>query len=130
MTPRGDSGTIFFSGGLAGVYAIVETGGKQYRVEPEEIFRTEKLKAEPGEKVELERVALVERNGKVRGGAPWVKGARVSCRVICHGRGRKIDVFTYKAKENIKRKMGHRQSYTQLLVEKITVGRGRTKKES
>lgn len=112
------------------MYAIVETGGKQYRVEPEEIFRTEKLKAEPGEKVELERVVFVERNGKVRVGDPWVKGARVSCRVISHGRGRKIDVFTYKAKENIKRKMGHRQSYTQLLVEKITLGRGRTKKES
>lgn len=112
------------------MYAIVETGGKQYRVEPDEIFRTEKVKAEPGEKVELERVALVERNGKVRVGTPWVKGARVSCRVISHGRGRKISVFTFKAKENIKRKMGHRQSYTQLLVEKITVGRGRTKKES
>jgi len=112
------------------VYAIVETGGKQYRVEPDEIFRTEKLNAEPGAKVELERVALVERNGKVRMGDPWVKGARVSCRVLSHGRWRKVDVFTYKAKENIKRKLGHRQSYTQLRVEKITVGRGRTKKES
>ncbi len=112
------------------MYAIVETGGKQYRVEPDEIFRTEKLNAEPGAKVELERVALVERNGKVRMGDPWVKGARVSCRVLSHGRWRKVDVFTYKAKENIKRKLGHRQSYTQLRVEKITVGRGRTKKES
>ena len=112
------------------MYAIVETGGKQYRVEPDEIFHTEKVNAEPGAKVELEQVALVERNGKVRLGDPWIKGARVTCRVVSHGRGRKVDVFTYKAKENIKRKLGHRQSYTQLRVEKITVGRGRTKKES
>jgi len=104
------------------MYAIVETGGKQYRVAPAEDVFVEKLAAEPGEVVELDRVALVEEDGNVSVGTPWVEGAKVTCRVVAHGKGRKVDVFTYKAKENIKRKMGHRQQYTRLRVEKISVG--------
>ena len=112
------------------MYAILEAGGKQYRVEPDEELRVDKLPAEPGDAVRFDRVALVERSGKVSLGTPWVKGAKVTCRVIAHARGPKTDVFTYKAKGNTKRKLGHRQSYTRLRVEKITVGRSRTKKES
>jgi len=106
------------------MYAVVDTGGKQYRVEPEAIVAVEKLPARlrRGELVELERVAMVEQDGKVLVGAPWVEGAKVTCRVVSHGRGRKVDVFTFKAKDNYKRKKGHRQPYTQLRVEKITVG--------
>ena len=111
------------------MYAILETGGKQYRVQPDEVIAVERLPASPGEAVQFDRVALVERQGKVRVGTPWVKGAKVTCRVLDHGRGPKIDVFKYKAKENIKRTLGHRQPYTRLRVEKITVGRSRTKKE-
>jgi len=112
------------------VYAILEAGGKQHRVEPETDLIVEKLAAEPGDKVEFDRVALVEREGKVRIGTPWIKGAKVTCRVLSHFRGRKTEIFTYKAKENIKRKKGHRQPYTRVRVEKITVGRSRTKKET
>jgi len=112
------------------MFAIVETGGKQYRVEPDAEFMVEKLAAEPGEVVELDRVALVERNGKVKVGSPWVSGAKVTCRVLSHGRGPKLDVFFFKAKENIKRKLGHRQAHTRLRVEKITSGRSRAKKGS
>ena len=112
------------------MYAILETGGKQHRVEPDQVLTVERLAAEPGEVIELDRVALVERNGKVRVGTPWVKGARVTCRVLSHTRGRKIEIFTYQAKENVKRKMGHRQHHTRLRVEKITLGRSRKKKES
>jgi large subunit ribosomal protein L21 len=111
------------------MYAIVETGGKQHRVSVDEDIVVEALAAEPGETVELEQVCLVWRKGKVTLGAPWVKGAKVTCRVLGHGRGKKIDVFTYKAKENIKRKLGHRQSLTRLRVEKITVGRSRRKQK-
>ena len=107
------------------MYAILDTGGKQYRVEPDETITVEKLPAEQGETVVFHRVALVERQGKVRLGTPWVKGAKVTCRVLSHGRGRKLDVSTYKPKDNIKRKLGHRQPYTRLRVEKITVGRSR-----
>ncbi|UCC69345.1 MAG: 50S ribosomal protein L21 [Armatimonadota bacterium] len=112
------------------MHAILEAGGKQHRVEPDTVFIVEKLTAEPGEVVEFDRVALVERNGRVRIGNPWVKGARVACRVLGQLRGRKLNVSTYSAKTNTKRKVGHRQPYTRLRVEKITVGRSRTKKES
>jgi len=112
------------------MYAILEAGGKQHRVEPDMVLTVDKLAVEPGKAVEFDRVALVERDGKVRVGNPWVKGARVTCRVLSHLRGRKTDVSTYKPKGNIKRKVGHRQAYTQVRVEKITVGRSRTKKES
>ena len=112
------------------MYAILETGGKQHRVEPDQVLTVELLPAEPGEVIELDRVALVERDGKVRVGTPWVKGARVTCRVLSHTRGRKIQVFTYKAKGNVKRSMGHRQHHTRLRVEKITLGRSRKKQES
>ena len=112
------------------MYAILETGGKQYRAEPDAELTVEKLAAEPGQVLEFDRVALVERQGNVRVGTPWVKGAKVTCRVVSHGRGRRLDVFTFKSKENVKRKRGHRQSYTRLRVEKITVGRTRTKKET
>jgi len=111
------------------MYAIVETGGKQYRVEPDEMVAVEKLAAQPGETVELNQVVLVERDGKVKVGTPWVRGAKVVCRVVSHGRGRKIDVFRYKAKEDFKRKLGHRQGYTRLRVEKITTTARQRKKE-
>jgi large subunit ribosomal protein L21 len=111
------------------MYAIVETGGKQYRVSVDEDVVVEKLAAEPGQKVEFEQVCLVARDGKVTVGKPWVRDAKVTCRVLGHSRGSKIEVFTYKAKENIKRKLGHRQSCTRLRVEKITAGRTRRKKK-
>jgi len=111
------------------MYAILKTGGKQYRAAPADDIVVEKLTVEPGEVVEFEQVALVEREGKVTVGTPWVKGAKVTCRVLAHVKGPKIDVFFYKAKENIQRRKGHRQPYTRLRVEKITVGRSRSKKE-
>ncbi len=112
------------------MYAILEAGGRQHRVEPDTIFVVDKLAAEPGKAVEFDRVALIERDGKVRLGDPWVKNAKVTCRVLAHLRGPKTDVSTYKPKTNIKRKLGQRQTYTRLRVEKITVSRTRTKKES
>jgi large subunit ribosomal protein L21 len=104
------------------MYAIVETGGKQYRATPEQDILVEKLAAAPGEVVELDRVAMVDQDGSVMVGTPWVDGAKVICRVLAHGKGRKIDVFFFKSKQNLKRAMGHRQQYTRLRVEKITVG--------
>ncbi len=112
------------------MYAILEAGGKQYRAAPEEDIVVESLAAQPGDVVEFDRVALVEREGKVTVGKPWVKGAKVTCRVVGHEKGRKVEVFFFKAKENIKRKRGHRQPYTRLRVEKIDLGRSRSKKES
>ncbi len=103
------------------MYAIIETGGKQYRVEPDEVMSVEKLAAQPGDMVEFDRVALVSDGGEVRVGAPWVDGAKVVARVLAHGKDPKITVFTYKAKENYKRKKGHRQPHTRVRVESITM---------
>ena len=103
------------------MYAIIETGGKQYRVEPDEVMSVEKLAAQPGDMVEFDRVALVSDEGNVQVGAPWVEGAKVVARVLAHGKDPKITVFTYKAKENYKRKKGHRQRHTRVRVESITM---------
>jgi len=104
------------------MYAIIDTGGKQYRATPEQDILVEKLEAEPGQAVEFDRVALVEDDGKVTVGTPWVDGAKVMCRVLAHGKGRKVDVFFFKARENLKRAKGHRQQFTRLRVEGITLG--------
>ncbi len=112
------------------MYAILEAGGKQHRVEPDMELTVEKLAVEPGKTVEFDRVTFIERDGKARIGSPWVMGAKVTCRVLAHLRGRKTEVSTYKPKSSIKRRLGHRQPYTRVRVEKITVGRSRTKKES
>ena len=106
------------------MYAIVETGGKQYRATPEEDLVVEKLEAEPGQVVEFDRVALIEEDGLVTVGRPWVEGARVKCRVVGHGKGPKVDVFFFKVRENLKRAMGHRQRCTRLRVEGIAIGAG------
>lgn len=97
------------------MYAIVETGGKQYKVEVGSTIFVEKLEANEGETVTFDKVLYV--NGTV--GAPYVKGASVSAKVEKQGRGKKIIVFKYKAKKNERKKKGHRQSYTKLTVESI-----------
>jgi len=96
------------------VYAIVQTGGKQYRAEEGQVLVVEKLAAQPGEQVELPVVALVK-DGQV----VTDPGARVVARVLDHVKGRKIIVFKYRAKVNYRRKTGHRQQHTRLRVESI-----------
>jgi large subunit ribosomal protein L21 len=103
------------------MYAIIVSGGKQYRVAPDQVVAVEKLTAAAGDTVVFDQVALVVDDSAAQVGRPWVEGARVTCRVLGHGRGRKVEVFTYKAKDNSKRNRGHRQSYTSLKVEKISV---------
>jgi len=104
------------------MYAIIETGGKQYRVEPESLIEVEKLNGGVGEEVVLDRVLLVNRDGELHTGSPTVKGAKVVCRLLAQRRGDKVDVFTYEAKKNVRRKKGHRQAYSRLKVEEIVMG--------
>lgn len=101
------------------MYAIIETGGKQYRVQEGEKVRVEKLPAEAGGEVVFDRVLLVSKDGDVTIGAPVIDGAVVTGVVEKQGRGKKIIVFKYKAKKNYRRKKGHRQSYTQVLISSI-----------
>lgn len=101
------------------MYAVIETGGKQYRVAEGDVITVEKLSAEPGEAVSFDRVLLVEKDGKVSVGQPFVAGAKAVGKVLNQGKEKKILVFHYRAKENERKRYGHRQPYTRVLVEKI-----------
>ncbi|MDY7223557.1 50S ribosomal protein L21 [Halalkalibacterium halodurans] len=100
------------------MYAIIETGGKQVKVEEGQEIYIEKLDAEAGESVNFDKVVLVG-GDDVKVGAPYVEGASVTAKVEKHGRGKKIIVFKMKAKKNYRRKQGHRQPYTKVVIEKI-----------
>jgi large subunit ribosomal protein L21 len=101
------------------MYAILETGGKQYKVQEGDVLFIEKLAAEEGETVNFDKVLLVGKDGGVVVGAPTVEGASVSAKVVGHGKAKKIIVFKYKAKKNSRKKQGHRQPYTKVQIEKI-----------
>ena len=103
------------------MYAVVKTGGKQYKVSVGETVEVEKLPFEVGEKVELDRVLLVADGAEVRVGQPTVEGARVLATVVGHGKDKKVIIFKYMPKERYRRKKGHRQSHTQLRIEQIIV---------
>ncbi len=97
------------------MYAIVETGGKQYKVSANDSINVEKLNANVGDKVNLNVLMLVD-GDKVVNGNPYVANAQVVAEVVEHGKGEKIVVFKYKAKKNYRRKQGHRQPYTTLKI--------------
>lgn len=99
------------------MYAIVKTGGKQYMVEQGNKISVEKLNVAEGDTVSLEVVALSE-NGAVKTGAA-AASARVTAKVLSHGKGKKLIVFKYKPKKDYRKKKGHRQPYTQLEIESI-----------
>ena len=101
-------------------YAIVRTGGKQYRVAPGEVLRVEKLEAEPGSTVELAEVLLAAGDGGVRVGQPLLAGVTVTAKVVEQGKAKKILVFKMKRRKNERRKRGHRQLVTTLRVLEIS----------
>jgi large subunit ribosomal protein L21 len=106
------------------IYAIVRSGGKQYRVEPEQLLDVDSLPAEVGSTVEITDVLLIAGNGDVKVGRPVLEGARVIAEVVEQGRGPKIIVFKYKAKTRYRRRRGHRQGYTRLVVRQILTAEG------
>ncbi len=106
------------------IYAIVRSGGKQYRVEPEQLIDVDSLPAEVGSTVEMTDVLLIAGNGDVKVGHPVLEGARVIAEVVEQGRGPKIIVFKYKAKTRYRRRRGHRQGYTRLVVRQILTAEG------
>lgn len=102
------------------MFAIIESGGKQYRVQAGDVLRLEKLEAEPGATVDLP--VLLLGGDDVRIGSPRVEGAAVKAEVLGHGRGTKIHVYKFRAKTNYRRHTGHRQPYTEVRVAEITGG--------
>lgn len=101
------------------MYAIIATGGKQYRVKEGDVIFVEKLNANEGDTVEISDVLAVGKEGDLKVGTPLVDGAKAVLKVLGQGKGKKIIVFKYKAKKNYRRKNGHRQPYTKVVVEKI-----------
>ena len=103
------------------MHAIIETGGKQYKVAEGDTLFIEKLNAEAGEAVTFDKVLAVVDGDKATFGTPVVEGAKVDASVVKNGRGKKIIVFKYKPKKNYRRKQGHRQPYTKVTIGKISV---------
>lgn len=103
------------------MFAIVQTGGKQYRVSPGDILRVERLPGVKGEEVSLEQVLLVAQGDEVQVGRPLVPGARVVAEILRQGKAKKIIVFKKKRRKNYRRKQGHRQLYTALQIKEIVV---------
>ena len=101
------------------MYAVIETGSKQYRVAEGDVIEVETLPAAPGEKVELNKVLMVSGDQGVTVGKPTVEGAKVVATVQSHGRGKKVIV--YKHKKNYHKKQGHRQNYTRLHIDESSV---------
>lgn len=100
-------------------YAIIETGGKQYRVQAGETVRIEKLEANEGETVVLDKVLMVSKDGQLTVGAPLISGAKVTGTVKKQGKAPKIIVFKYHNKTNYRKKTGHRQPFTAVTIEAI-----------
>ena len=100
------------------MYAIIETGGKQYRVQNGDVIYVEKLNAQIDEEVTFDKVVAVS-NKSLKVGKPYVKDAFVKGTVLKNGKGKKITVFTYKPKKGSARKMGHRQPYTKIQINEI-----------
>ncbi|NLA76598.1 MAG: 50S ribosomal protein L21 [Clostridiales bacterium] len=101
------------------MYAIIETGGKQYKVEAGDTVFIEKLEVEQDSTITFDKVVAIGTDDGINVGAPYVKGATVTAKAIKNGKAKKIVVFTYKSKKNEKRKMGHRQPYTKVEISAI-----------
>lgn len=101
------------------MYAIIETGGKQYRVQEGDSIRVEKLNFVDGDTIKFDKVLLVANDSNLNVGKPYVDGAVVEAKVEKQGKNKKIVVFKYKPKKDYRNKKGHRQPYTQVKIEKI-----------
>ncbi len=104
------------------MYAVVATGGKQYKVSEGDILRVEKLAGDVGDTVALDQVLMVADGEDVRIGQPLVENAAVNARIVEQGKAKKILVFKYKRRKRYRRKQGHRQSFTAIKIDKIVNG--------
>ena len=103
------------------MYAVIRSGGKQYKVAPGQTIRLEKVAGDAGSKVELGDVLLVENDGNIQVGSPLVANAKIQATVVEHDRAKKILVFKKKRKKQYRRTQGHRQDYTSVRIDSITV---------
>lgn len=104
------------------MYAIIKTGGKQYKAAKDEVIVVEKIEGEPGTVVTLDEVLSLVGEGDITLGSPYVKGAKVMGTILRQGKGPKINAFNYKAKKNIRKRWGHRQPLTHVKITEVIGG--------
>lgn len=102
------------------MYAVIKTGGKQYRVEEGQTIRVEKLNADEGSTVELDEVLMVANGDDVKIGAPYVENSKVSANIVEHGRGDKVRIIKFNRRKHFRKQMGHRQAYTAIKITGIS----------
>ena len=108
------------------MYAIIETGGKQYRVREGDVLRIEKLEGEPGQELVFDKILLVGNGEGVRVGTPFLDDVRIRAEILAQRRGRKILVFKFKRRKDYRKKQGHRQDYTGIRIKAIEKGQAGT----
>lgn len=101
------------------MYAVVETGGKQYRVQEGDTLFVEKIVGNEGDNIKFDKVLFVSNDGDVKVGTPFIEDMSVDASIVEHGKGKKIIVYKFKAKKDYRKKQGHRQPYTKVKIEKI-----------
>jgi len=102
------------------MYAVIVTGGKQYRVAPGDTLRVEKLDTPAGESIELDRVLMVADGDNIRLGSPYLEGGCVTATVKAHGRGRKVEIIKFRRRKHHMKRQGHRQAYTELEITDVS----------
>ena len=106
------------------MYAIVRTGGMQFKVLPDETVRVPRMEAQEGQQVTIDEVLLLQDGDRTMVGSPTVSGAKVTAEVLAHGKGKKVIVFKMKRRKDYRRTRGHRQGYTELLIKDISIPKG------
>ena len=101
------------------MYAVIKTGGKQHKVAEGEILKVEKLKASEGEPVDITDVLLIEKDGEVTLGSPFIEGAKVTAKILRHGKEDKVTIIKMKRRKDYRKKQGHRQNYSEIQIEQI-----------
>ena len=104
------------------MYAVIHTGGKQYRVAEGDTLRVEKLAVEAGADIELDKVLMVADGDQVKIGKPYLEGGKVAAKVTAHGRGEKVKIVKFRRRKHHLKRAGHRQSFTELTVTGISAG--------
>jgi len=104
------------------MYAVIKTGGKQYRITEGETLRVERLPAEVGSSIDLSEVLMIADGDNIKIGAPFVKGGKVSAQVTAHGRGEKVLILKFRRRKHHMKRAGHRQDYTELKITGIKAG--------
>ena len=104
------------------MYAVIQTGGKQYRVSEGATLRVEKIKADEGASIEIDKVLMVGEGDSVKIGSPYVDGGKVTATVKSHGRGKKVTIVKFRRRKHHMKRQGHRQAFTEIEVTGISAG--------